>query len=234
MLASCLPHLGQHLVLLLLERLDHRRSSSSGCRPAGHLHRGSGEVARPARRRRRRPARPGRWPGLSRAARRCAALTRMTSSGVSWNTRLKPSGSTKRTVSRAACTASEMPSASCSVLSCRRKFHRIHLARLSVQRRRGRGVRRRLGAVGARRRHVDGQRQRGGQSRRRRPPDFVGRRRPGDPPAGPGARSRCRTTSSVMSSMAPSRTRTCAPRGRPSAPITGSTSGRCRRAPGCP
>ena len=33
------------------------------------------------------------------------ALTRITSSGVSWKTRLKPSGSTKRTVSRAACTA---------------------------------------------------------------------------------------------------------------------------------
>jgi hypothetical protein len=39
------------------------------------------------------------------------ALTRMTSSGVSWNTRLKPSGSMKRTESSAACTATDTPSA---------------------------------------------------------------------------------------------------------------------------
>ena len=48
------------------------------------------------------------------------ALTRMTSSGVSWNTRLKPSGSTKRTVSNTAWTAKEAPSAICRVLKERR------------------------------------------------------------------------------------------------------------------
>ena len=44
------------------------------------------------------------------------ALTRMTSSGVSSNTRLKPSGSTKRTVSSTACTATDASSAHCKTL----------------------------------------------------------------------------------------------------------------------
>ena len=54
---------------------------------------------------------------LVRPSRCVLALTRITSSGVSWNTRLKPSGSTKRTVSRTACTAKETPSAICRVLN---------------------------------------------------------------------------------------------------------------------
>ena len=47
------------------------------------------------------------------------ALTRMTSSGVSRKVRSMASGSTKRTVSSTACTATEMPRASCRVLRLR-------------------------------------------------------------------------------------------------------------------
>jgi hypothetical protein len=39
------------------------------------------------------------------------ALTSTTSSGVSWNTRLKASGLTKRTVNSTACTATDTPRA---------------------------------------------------------------------------------------------------------------------------
>ena len=52
------------------------------------------------------------------------ALTRITSSGVSWNTRLKDSGSTMRTVNKAACTAMDTPRASCRVVK-ERRFTRL-------------------------------------------------------------------------------------------------------------
>ena len=65
--------------------------------------------------RRRRPGSPGRSPGRCSGASPERELTRITSSGVSWKTRLKPSGSTKRTSSRAPCAAIETASATCSV-----------------------------------------------------------------------------------------------------------------------
>ena len=108
---------------------------------------GSGEVARPA------------WasPPPARLAWAIAwafsgasperELTRITSSGVSWNTRLKPSGSTKRTNSNAPCAAIDTASATCSVDSAqasapqaaRRLGHRrLAGPRLGARRRRRR------------------------------------------------------------------------------------------------
>ena len=55
--------------------------------------------------RRRRPGWPGRSPAPCSGASPERELTRITSSGVSWKMRLKPSGSTKRTSSSAPCTA---------------------------------------------------------------------------------------------------------------------------------
>ena len=57
------------------------------------------------------------------------ALTRITSSGVSLNTRLKASGSTKRTASSAACASTDTPSAICRVLKSRRFIGRWCLRR---------------------------------------------------------------------------------------------------------
>ncbi len=50
---------------------------------------------------------PGQWPGPCRGAPGCWALTRMTSSGVSWNTRLKPWGAQSARSAPRRCTATE-------------------------------------------------------------------------------------------------------------------------------
>ena len=102
-----------------------RRSFSSSCASPVFITRagGSGEVARPA------SSSPPPASDACAIALACSsgvsvdlALTRITSSGVSWNTRLKRSGSTKRTASSAACTASETPRAICRVLGDFTKF----------------------------------------------------------------------------------------------------------------
>src|SRR5690606_12368444 len=90
--------------------------------------------------------------------------TRITSSGVSLNTRLKPSGWTKRTVSSAACATSDTPSAICSVVNCRKRTNSDFTRRLSLFGGGGRGglrgrVRGLAGLV------VDGQVQRAGHRR---------------------------------------------------------------------
>ena len=89
--------------------LRRRRRARSAPRAAAARWRG-----RPAPRR-RRPGSPGRSPGRCSGASPERELTRITSSGVSWKTRLKPSGSTKRTSSSAACAAIDTASAICSV-----------------------------------------------------------------------------------------------------------------------
>jgi hypothetical protein len=82
---------------------------------------GNGDVARPAAAS-PPPARLAWAMACALTARSVVlALTRITSSGVSWNMRLKRSGSTKRTVSRKAWAASEMIRAPCSVLRRQRR-----------------------------------------------------------------------------------------------------------------
>ena len=118
------PDLRQQLLLLLLQVVDAAARIVGG---VADLHRGRHRQRRgraaPARPRRRRPGGPARWPAPAPAPRSLRALTRITSSGVSRKARLKRSGSTKRTVSTAPCTAAEASSAQCRVERSR-QLHR--------------------------------------------------------------------------------------------------------------
>ena len=211
------PDLRQQLLLLLLQLLDlaaarlrSRRRPRSAPTAAAARWRG------PCRPRRRRPGWPARWPAPWSASRRERALTRITSSGVSWNTRLKPSGSTKRTVSSAACTPSDTSSAHCRVLRPRNRHRR---ARAQTAAAGGAASSAPAGSSTS-------------MARRSAPASraFVlglGSASVGLGGAGAarGAPARVACTSSVSRSMPPMRTRTRAPRGRLSAPSARNTSG---------
>ena len=186
---------------------------------------GSGEVARPARPRRRRPGWPARSPAPCSGASPERALTRITSSGVSWKTRLKPPGRRSARASSAACTATETPSAICSVADADQH------ARFS------RGVRSAAAPAARRRRlvDVDRERQRAGGRRLVVVGSSSARRASAARRVVEARDDAGVQVERQQVDAAPTRTRTRAPRGRPlGAERAEHQRQRRRRAPGRP